>query len=173
MFASRTNWRLETNRLARALDEHRKSGRQLLDLTASNPTECGLQYPAQEILAALSNPRTLAYRPDSKGLPEAREAVAAYYAGRVGFSASSSPTLRVDPERILLASGTSEAYTHIFRLLCEPGDEILVPARGAHAAFARRYGRASEQSHRLFCEAARSDPISSDLRGAGNGNRRR
>src|SRR5665213_2242889 len=128
MFASRTNWRLETNRLARALDEHRKSGRQLLDLTASNPTECGLQYPAQEILAALSNPRTLAYRPDSKGLPEAREAVAAYYAGRVGFSASSSPTLRVDPERILLASGTSEAYTHIFRLLCEPGDEILVPA---------------------------------------------
>jgi alanine-synthesizing transaminase len=125
MFASRTNWRLETNRLTRALEEHRKSGKQLFDLTASNPTECGLAYPAQEILTALSNPRALTYRPDSKGLLEAREAVAAYYTGHTGFSASLS---RVDPERILLASGTSEAYTHIFRLLCEAGDEVLVPA---------------------------------------------
>jgi len=128
MFASRTNWHLETNRLTRALEEHRKSGRPLFDLTASNPTECGLVYPEQEILAALSNPRALAYRPDSKGLLEAREAVAAYYAGRPGFSPSSLSTARIDPERILLTSGTSEAYTHIFRLLCEPGDEILVPA---------------------------------------------
>jgi alanine-synthesizing transaminase len=125
MFASRTNWPLETNRLTRALEEHRKSGKQLFDLTASNPTECGLAYPEREILTALSNPRALTYRPDSKGLLEAREAVAAYYTGRPGFSASLA---RVDPERILLASGTSEAYTHIFRLLCEAGDEILVPA---------------------------------------------
>jgi alanine-synthesizing transaminase len=125
MFASRTNWRLETNRLTRALEEHRKSGKELLDLTASNPTECGLAYPEQEILSALSNPRSLSYRPESKGLREARESVAEYYAGRAGFSATDS---RVDPERILLASGTSEAYTHIFRLLCEAGDEILVPA---------------------------------------------
>jgi len=125
MFASRTNWPLETNRLTRALEEHRKSGKQLFDLTASNPTECGLAYPEQKILTALSNPRTLTYRPDSKGLLEAREAVAAYYRGHPGFSASLS---EVDPERILLFSGTSEAYTHIFRLLCDPGDEILVPA---------------------------------------------
>jgi len=125
MFASRTNWRLETNRLTRALEEHRKSGRELLDLTTSNPTTCGLVYPEREILAALTDQRALVYRPESKGLREAREAVAVYYAGRVGFSASAT---RVDPERILLASGTSEAYTHIFRLLCEAGDEILVPA---------------------------------------------
>ncbi len=125
MFASRTNWPLETNRLTRALDEHRKSGKQLFDLTASNPTECGLMYPEREILTALSNPRALTYRPDSKGLLEAREAVAAYYTGRPGFTASLT---HIDPERILLSSGTSEAYTHIFRLLCEPGDEILVPA---------------------------------------------
>jgi len=111
--------------LTRALEEHRKSGKQLFDLTASNPTECGLAYPEQEILAALSNPRALEYRPDSKGLLEAREAVSAYYIERPGFSAALA---RVDPERILLASGTSEAYTHIFRLLCEAGDEILVPA---------------------------------------------
>jgi alanine-synthesizing transaminase len=127
MFASRTNWRLETNRLTRALEEHRKSGRELFDLTASNPTECGLSYPEREILAALCDPRALLYRPESKGLLEAREAVADYYAGRAGFSSSPSAS-PVDPERILLASGTSEAYTHIFRLLCEAGDEILIPA---------------------------------------------
>ena len=125
MFASRTNWRLETNRLTRALEEHRRSGKKLFDLTASNPTTCGLAYPEQEILAALTDSRGLVYRPESKGLREAREAVAEYYAGRVGFSESFQ---QVDPERILLASGTSEAYGHIFRLLCEAGDEILVPA---------------------------------------------
>jgi alanine-synthesizing transaminase len=125
MFASRTNWRLETNRLTRALEEHRRSGQELFDLTASNPTTCGLAYPEREILAALADPRALVYRPESKGLREAREAVAEYYAGRMGFSGSAA---RVDPEHILLASGTSEAYSNIFRLLCEPGDEILVPA---------------------------------------------
>jgi alanine-synthesizing transaminase len=125
MFASRTNWRLETNRLARALEERRRSGRELLDLTESNPTACGFVYPEREILAALGDPRGLVYRPESKGMLEARETVAEYYAGRSGFSGSST---RVDPERVLLASGTSEAYSHIFRLLCEPGDEILVPA---------------------------------------------
>jgi alanine-synthesizing transaminase len=125
MFASRTNWRLETNRLTRALEEHRRSGRELFDLTASNPTTCGLAYPEREILAALADPGVFIYRPESKGLREAREAVAEYYAGRAGFSESTAP---IDPEHILLASGTSEAYSHIFRLLCEAGDEILVPA---------------------------------------------
>jgi alanine-synthesizing transaminase len=125
MFASRTNWRLETNRLTRALEEHRRSGKEFFDLTASNPTTCGFAYPEREILTALADPRGLIYRPESKGLREAREAVAEYYTGRTGFSGS---VAQVDPERILLASGTSEAYTHIFRLLCEAGDEILVPA---------------------------------------------
>jgi alanine-synthesizing transaminase len=125
MFASRTNWRLETNRLTRALEEHRRSRKELFDLTASNPTTCGFAYPEREILAALTDPRGLFYRPESKGLREAREAVAEYYAGRAAFSGSLQ---KVDPDRILLASGTSEAYSHIFQLLCEPGDEILVPA---------------------------------------------
>jgi alanine-synthesizing transaminase len=125
MFATRTNWRLDTNRLARALEEHRRSGKELFDLTASNPTTCGLAYPEEEILAALADPRALVYRPESKGLREAREAVAEYYRERQGFSGSIQ---QIDPERILLASGTSEAYSHIFRLLCEKGDEILVPA---------------------------------------------
>ncbi|HEX4643425.1 MAG TPA: pyridoxal phosphate-dependent aminotransferase [Candidatus Acidoferrales bacterium] len=125
MFTSRTNWQLETNRLTRTLDEHRRSGKPLLDLTASNPTTCGFAYPEREILAALADPRAMVYRPESKGLLEARQAVSEYYAGRPGFS---EQLRQVDAERIVLASGTSEAYSHIFRLLCEPGDEILAPA---------------------------------------------
>ena len=125
MFASRTNWPLETNRLTQALDEQRRSGRELLDLTETNPTAAGFLYPEREILSALADPRALGYRPQSKGLIEARRAVAEYYSGRAGFSGSQR---EIDPERILLASGTSEAYSHIFRLLCEPGDEILAPA---------------------------------------------
>jgi alanine-synthesizing transaminase len=125
MFASRTNWRLDQNQFAQALDAHRRAGKKLLDLTVSNPTDCGVSYPEQEILAALSDPRALAYSPESKGLREARETVAEYYYGRTGFA---GPGQRVDPERIVLTSGTSEGYSHIFRLLCDVGDEILVPA---------------------------------------------
>jgi alanine-synthesizing transaminase len=129
MFASRTNWRLEPNRFTRALEEHRRTGKELLDLTASNPTACGLAYPEQLIVAALADRRALEYRPESKGLHEAREAVAGYYIGRRGFAGPGArEAAEVDPERILLTSGTSEAYSHIFRLLCEAGDEILVPA---------------------------------------------
>jgi alanine-synthesizing transaminase len=124
MFASRTNWRLDPNRFTLALEAHRRSGRKLLDLTASNPTTCGFSYPEREILAALADPRALEYRPESRGLPETRAAIAGYYRGRAAFPGSME---RVDPERIFLTSSTSEAYTYVFRLLCEAGDEILVP----------------------------------------------
>jgi aspartate/methionine/tyrosine aminotransferase len=125
MFASRTNWRLNPNRFTQALEEHRRSGQELFDLTVSNPTACGLAYPDQEIVAALADRRVIEYRPESKGILEAREGVSEYYRGRMGFSGSGEG---VDPERILLTSGTSEGYSHIFRLLCEAGDEVLVPA---------------------------------------------
>src|SRR5579862_2302016 len=125
MFASRTNWRLEPNRFALALEAHRRSGKKLLDLTASNPTICGFSYPEPQILAALANPQALVYRPESRGLPETRAAISEYYRGRAAFAGSME---RVDPERIFLTSSTSEAYTYVFRLLCEAGDEILVPA---------------------------------------------
>jgi alanine-synthesizing transaminase len=121
VFAKRTNWKLEANRWARALQAHRAAGKPLYDLTASNPTTCGITYPRQEILAALADPRALEYTPESKGLRSAREAVAAYYAGH-----GASPA--IDPEHIILTAGTSEAYNYILRLLCEPGDEILAPA---------------------------------------------
>jgi len=125
MFASRTKWRLDQNHFAQALQAHRRAGKELLDLTISNPTACGISYPEHEILAALSDPRALTYVPESKGLREARETVAGYYDGRMGFA---GPGQRVDPERIILSSGTSEGYSHIFRLLCDVGDEILVPS---------------------------------------------
>jgi alanine-synthesizing transaminase len=146
MFASRTNWRFDPNLLAQALERHRQSGGALLDLTVSNPTRCGFAYPQQEILAALADSRALTYSPESKGLPEARAAVADYYRGHTGFAdaraaapgkgtgasgegaAVAGKATEINPERIVLLAGTSEGYSHVFRLLCEPGDEILVPA---------------------------------------------
>ncbi|HET9365154.1 MAG TPA: hypothetical protein VFP71_09125 [Candidatus Angelobacter sp.] len=75
MFASRTNWDLKTNRLADALARHRSSERKLLDLAASNPTECGFHYDAPAIVRALCNPSALQYHPEPRGLLSARKAV--------------------------------------------------------------------------------------------------
>jgi aspartate/methionine/tyrosine aminotransferase len=118
MFASRTNWNLAVNRLSQAIAEHRRRGAALLDLTESNPTRAGLTYDVVTILAALVDPRSLEYSPEPLGLPSAREAVCRYYGG-LGIA--------VAPPRVLLTTSTSEAYSHLFRLLCDPGDEVLVP----------------------------------------------
>jgi alanine-synthesizing transaminase len=81
VFAKRTQWELAPNRFAQAVERRRASGGELLDLSASNPTECGFAYPEQEMMAALADPRALRYAPDPRGMRSAREAVAAYYAG--------------------------------------------------------------------------------------------
>lgn len=120
MFSQRTNWNLAPNRFTRAVEEHRRSGREALDLTVSNPTAVGFQYESG-LLRALSNPAALSYMPDAKGMRSAREAVSAYYAARGE---------RVPPENIILTTSTSEAYTFAFRLLCDPGDEVLIPVPG-------------------------------------------
>jgi len=125
MFASRTNWNLQPNRFAKALEEHRRSGKPLFDLTNSNPTTCGFSYPQERLFAALQDPRALRYEPESQGLRQAREAIADYYRGRPGFFCAQA---HVDPSRIVLTSSTSEAYNYVFRLLCDVGDEVLVPA---------------------------------------------
>jgi alanine-synthesizing transaminase len=109
---------LSTNRLSEALGRHRASGRALLDLTVSNPPECGFAHEAS-ILSPLVNPAGLAYTPEARGLDVARSAVSEYYAGRGD---------RVAPDDIFLTASTSEAYSFVFRLLCNPGDEILIPA---------------------------------------------
>jgi alanine-synthesizing transaminase len=119
LFADRTKWNLTPNRLSEALARHRASGKPLIDLTASNPTEVGFIYDSASILRALSNPASLAYQPEARGILPAREGVAGYYVDR-GES--------VRPDDILLTTSTSEAYSFVFRIVCNPGDEVLVPA---------------------------------------------
>lgn len=118
MFAARTRWNLAANRFSAALQQARRSGRELLDLTESNPTRVGLQYPP-DVLPALTDPRGLEYRPEPSGVLEARQAVAGYYRDQ---------GCDVLPGSVVLTSGTSEAYSFLFRLLCDPGDEVLVAA---------------------------------------------
>jgi alanine-synthesizing transaminase len=119
MFAERTNWNLAGNRLSEALARHRAGGKRLFDLTASNPTECGFAYDSEMILAALQNPAALRYEPNPKGLGSARLAVKQYYFARGAT---------ISTEDIVVTTSTSEAYSFVFRLLCNPGDELLIPA---------------------------------------------
>ena len=118
MFASRTGWSLAPNRFSLAIERHRAANKKALDLTESNPTRCGFKYDPQ-LLSVLANERGLAYDPHPKGLLSAREAVCNYYRQRGA---------EVGPERVILTASTSEAYSYLFRLLCDPEDEVLVPA---------------------------------------------
>ncbi len=120
MFSQRTNWQLSPNALARAIDEARASGQHILDLTVSNPTEAGVRPDPEIVLAALANPEALHYDPKPRGLLAARQAVSRYYR-------EAHDVFDLDPERLILTTSTSEAYSYVFRLLCNPGDEILVP----------------------------------------------
>ena len=118
VFSSRLKWDSAVNPLAALLAEKRRAGKSVLDLTESNPTHAGFEYPGDEILSALADPGCLRYDPAPRGLHSAREAVSEYYAQR---------GVAVDPSRILLTASTSEAYAYLFKLLANPGDEILVP----------------------------------------------
>jgi alanine-synthesizing transaminase len=121
MFSRRVQWNLPTNRLSLALRARKAAGAPILDLTESNPTRAGIAYDQAEVTSSLSRPALMLYQPDARGLPVARGAIAGYYRER-GFS--------VDPDDLLLASGTSEAYGYLCKLLCDPGDELLIPAPG-------------------------------------------
>jgi aspartate/methionine/tyrosine aminotransferase len=118
MFSRRTSWNLANNRYTEALEAHRRSGRELLDLTASNPTTVGLRYRQEELLQALTSREAMIYEPTPKGLTAARQAVAVYY--REKGSA-------VTVEDLVLTTSTSEAYSFIFKLLCDASDAVLVP----------------------------------------------
>ena len=126
------------NRFTRAVEAARARGVRLLDLTASNPTRVGLQYDSAAILEALGSARAMDYDPQAKGLLSAREAVARYcfercaggerdVAGNVSTRSAEAASSAVDPERIVLTASTSEGYSFVFRLLCNAGDELLVP----------------------------------------------
>jgi alanine-synthesizing transaminase len=117
MFSARTRWDLTANRLASLADARRAAGRTLIDLTQSNPTQAGLPYPA-DLLAPLSDPSSLRYEPSPFGLPAARDAVAADYRRR---------GVDMPAGQIVLTASSSEAYAFLFKLLCDPGDTVLVP----------------------------------------------
>ena len=119
MFSDRTNWKLTRNRLTEALEDLVASGARPLDLTVSNPTRAGLRYDAPRILQSLSSPQAMDYDPQPKGLLSARTAVADYY--------QTEHETFLDPEQVILTTSTSEGYSFVFRLLCNPGDELLVP----------------------------------------------
>src|SRR5260370_8766298 len=118
MFAKRTKWNLAPNRLSEALAAHRAAGKPLLDLTVSNPTECGFEYDRSAILKALSNPAALSYEPNPRGLESARRAVAGYYADR-GEDVST--------EDIFLTARTIQAHSYLFRTLRDPSAPLLIP----------------------------------------------
>jgi len=118
MFSRRTAWNLSPNRYSEALEEHRRSGRELLDLTASNPTTIGLAYREDILLQSLTHRGALTYQPVAQGLLSARDAVAAY---------NTEMGTRVSADDLILTTSTSEAYSFVFRLLCDPGDAVLVP----------------------------------------------
>jgi alanine-synthesizing transaminase len=102
---------------AAAIREARAAGRELLDLTVSNPTVCGFGYDADAILRPLGNVGAMTYDPDPRGMRSAREAVAEYYRDHGAG---------VDPEEVVLTTSTSEGYGYLFRLLCDANDEVLV-----------------------------------------------
>ncbi len=114
--SSRLPQGFEPNALTATLSRLKAEGRQVLDLTVSNPTRCGFTYPEAEIRAALSSPLVLTYDPDSRGSHTARAAVAAHHGH--GLRA----------EDLLLTASTSEGYGLLFKLLGDPGDEVLVPS---------------------------------------------
>ncbi len=120
MFSARTLFDLRPNRLSALLARKRAEGARVLDLTESNPTRTGIPYPS-DLLAPLATEGARGYEPTPFGSPAARAAAASELARR-GCPAP--------PERVFLTASTSEAYAFLFKLLADPGDEILVPHPG-------------------------------------------
>jgi aspartate/methionine/tyrosine aminotransferase len=121
MFSDRSSWSLTPNALSSLLEAKKANGASILDLTESNPTQAGFRYNTKEILAALAQPQSMVYEPSPRGLWKARRAVSDYY---------EEQGETIDPDSLFLTSGTSEAYTMLFKLLANPGDEVLIPQPG-------------------------------------------
>lgn len=119
-FSKRTNWNTEESELARAHRERLRAGLPIADLTASNPTRCGFIYDA-DLLKPLSDARAFDYDAQPRGLLSARESVSAYYAEH---------GVAVGPDQVILTTSTSEAYSFLFRLLCDVGSEVVIPQPG-------------------------------------------
>jgi aspartate/methionine/tyrosine aminotransferase len=116
-FSTRTAWDIAESSYAAAVREARASGRRVYDLTVSNPTRCGFNYDAEALLEPMRDPRALVYGPDPRGMASARKAVADYYLAHGAH---------IPVDDLILTTSTSESYSFLFRLLCNPGDEVLV-----------------------------------------------
>ena len=121
MFSNRFDWDQGTNALSLLLGDKKRRGETVVDLTESNPTRVGLTYDVDDILAALSQTAAIEYAPDPRGLLIARQAIAKYYRER------GAP---IDTDALFLTAGTSDAYSILFKLLGNPGDEVLIPRPG-------------------------------------------
>jgi aspartate/methionine/tyrosine aminotransferase len=117
-FSERTNWHRQQNKLTELLDSLRKRRKDVLDLTVSNSTECGFIYPEKEILSSFENHSSMMYDPNPRGLLSSRQSVSEYYKQK---------HITVDPSNIFLTASTSEAYSTLFKLLCNAGEAVLVP----------------------------------------------
>jgi len=144
MFSNRLPPNSVPNALSRRLAALDAEGVRYVDLTESNPTRAGFEYPAG-LLHTLGDDTALHYEPRPFGLPAAREAVAADHARRGA---------RVDPAHVVLTASTSEAYAWLFKLLCNPGDRVLVP-RPSYPLF----------EHLTRLEAVEADPYDLDYHG--------
>ena len=118
MFSTRTNWDFRSSELFALVQQKRVQGEEIIDLTEANPTRCGFKYDERSIREALAAKESLAYAPDPRGLPSARTAVAEFYRDQ---------GITIDPDWVFLTSSTSEAYSYLFRLLCNVGDSVLLP----------------------------------------------
>ena len=121
MISNRMDWDQGSNTLSLLLGDKQRRGETVVDLTESNPTRVGLTYDVDDILAALSQPGSMEYAPDPRGLSIARQAIAKYYRER---------GMLVDTDALFLTAGTSDAYSILFKLLGNPGDEVLIPRPG-------------------------------------------
>jgi len=119
-FSERTNWNTEESLLARAHRVRAQAGLPIADLTASNPTRCGFTYPV-DLLTPLTSLEAFDYDPQPRGTLRAREAVCSYYLDHGAH---------VRPEQVILTTSTSEAYSFLFRLLCDSHSEILAVQPG-------------------------------------------
>ncbi|MBF8295419.1 MAG: Pyridoxal phosphate-dependent aminotransferase [Bacteroidetes bacterium] len=121
MFSSRTDWDFRSSPLFSLVLQKRARGEEIIDLTESNPTRCGFRYQPDHLITQSALWNSVSYEPDPKGLILARQAIADWYERQ---------QISVDPSRIILSSGTSEAYSHLLRLLCNVGENIAVPKPG-------------------------------------------
>ena len=153
-FSRRTAWTRALNPIAERLEQRRQSGATWIDLTESNPTRCEFRYPVDEIAAALCTPPLESYEPEPRGSLSAREAVVRYL---------SSKGARVSASEVVLCAGTSEAYSYLFKLLCDPGDNVLVP-QPSYPLFEFLLGMEGLETRPYFAFELRSVQDASDQR---------